>query len=244
MNGLMMTLASSDPLSHVLDHDLHWLTDNLQVTKHVLMLVVSALVCVAIFPMIAKKIAGGVPGGRAASLFEVVLIYIRDEMVKPFLGDDTQRFLPLIWTFFFVILFCNLLGLIPGSATATGNISVTAGLAVISLVTYHFVGVQRNGLIPYLKANLLVGPAYLKPCALAIRLFANMVGGHIMLAVILGFAGIISAENMLTGSVITVVSVLSSVMLTFLELLVAFIQAYIFAFLTTVFLSLALHPEH
>jgi F-type H+-transporting ATPase subunit a len=157
-----------------------------------------------------------------------------------------------------VILFCNLLGLIPGSATATGNISVTAGLAVISLVTYHFVGVQRNGLIPYLKANLLVGPAYLwplmipieigghiiKPCALAIRLFANMVGGHIMLAVILGFAGIISAENMLTGSVITVVSVLSSVMLTFLELLVAFIQAYIFAFLTTVFLSLALHPEH
>jgi F-type H+-transporting ATPase subunit a len=71
-----------------------------------------------------------------------------------------------------------------------------------------------------------------------------MVGGHIMLAVILGFAGIISAENMLTGSVITVVSVLSSVMLTFLELLVAFIQAYIFAFLTTVFLSLALHPEH
>ncbi|MBT5738629.1 MAG: F0F1 ATP synthase subunit A [Planctomycetes bacterium] len=258
MNGLMMTLASSDPLSHVLDHDLHWLTDNLQVTKHVLMLVVSALVCVAIFPMIAKKIAGGVPGGRTAGLFEVVLLYIRDEMVKPFLGDDTQRFLPLIWTFFFVILFCNLLGLIPGSATATGNISVTAGLAVISLVTYHFVGVQRNGLIPYLKANLLVGPAYLwplmipieigghiiKPCALAIRLFANMVGGHIMLAVILGFAGIISAENMLTGSVITVVSVLSSVMLTFLELLVAFIQAYIFAFLTTVFLSLALHPEH
>ena len=86
MNGLMMTLASSDPLSHVLDHDLHWLTDNLQVTKHVLMLFLSAFVCIAIFPMIAKKIAGGGPGGRAASLFEVVLLYIRDEMVKPFLG--------------------------------------------------------------------------------------------------------------------------------------------------------------
>ncbi|MGE4620288.1 MAG: F0F1 ATP synthase subunit A [Planctomycetota bacterium] len=258
MTGILVALAGSDPLGHVLDHDLHWLTENLEVTKHVVFLCLSAVICMIIFPMLAKKMAGGVPEGRFVGLFEVILLYVRDEMVKPFLGDDSDRFLPLIWTFFFFVLFCNLLGLVPGAATATGNISVTAGLAVISLVTYHFVGIQRNGFLPYMKANLLVGPAYLwplmipieigghiiKPCALAIRLFANMVGGHIMLAVILGFAGIISAENLLTGSVVTVVSVLSCVMLTFLEILVAFIQAYIFAFLTTVFLSLALHPEH
>lgn len=258
MNGFLVALAGSDPLSHVLDHELQWLTENLQVTKHVLMMLLAAVLCLILFPMVAKQLEGGVPRGRFAGLFEVILVYIRDEMVKPFLGDDTRRFIPLIWTFFFFVLFCNLLGLVPGSATATGNISVTAGLALISFVTYHFVGIQRNGLIKYLKANLLVGPAYLwplmvpiellghaiKPSALAIRLFANMVGGHIMLAVILGFAGILTAQDFLAGSAITVVSVVSCVLLTFLELLVAFIQAYIFAFLTTVFLSLAIHPEH
>ncbi len=259
MNGLILTLASSDPLGHVLDHDLMWLTSNMQITKHVLFLMLSAVLCMLIFPMVAGKITGGAASGsRFIGLFEVILIYIRDEMAKPFLGEDTRKFLPLIWTFFFLVLFCNVLGLIPGSATATGNINVTAGLALISFCVYHAVGIQRNGFIKYMKANLLVGPAYLwplmipiellghiiKPSALAIRLFANMVGGHIMLAVILGFAGIISAESLLMGTTITLISVVSCVALTFLELLVAFIQAYIFAFLTTVFLSLAIHPEH
>ena len=160
--------------------------------------------------------------------------------------------------FFFFVLFCNLLGLIPGAATATGNVNVTAGLALIALTTYHVVGIKRNGFVKYVKASLLVGPWWLwwmmipieilgqiiKPCALAIRLFANMVGGHMMLAVILGFTGILSAESYFLGTTITVISVLSCVLLMFLELLVAVIQAYIFAFLTTVFLSLAIHPEH
>ena len=177
---------------------------------------------------------------------------------EPFLGEDTRKFVPLIWTFFFFVLFCNLLGLIPGAATATGNVNVTAGLAVIALCTYHAVGIKRNGLVKYVKSSLLVGPWWLwwmmipieilgqiiRPCALAIRLFANMVGGHMMLAVILGFTGILSAESFFLGTTITVISVLSCVLLMFLELLVAAIQAYIFAFLTTVFLSLAIHPEH
>ena len=258
MTGFLVTLASSDPLGHVLDHDLYWLTENLQITRHVLFLVLAAALCLIVFPMVAKRIAGGAPGGRFTGLFEVILIYIRDQMVEPFLGDDTRKFVPLIWTFFFFVLFCNLLGLVPGSATATSNISVTAGLALIAFVTYHAVGVKRNGLIKYLKDTLLVGPVLLwpmmipieilsqiiRPCALAIRLFANMVGGHIMLAVILGFAGILSAESFFLGTTITVISLASCVLLMFLELLVAGIQAYIFAFLTTVFLSLAIHPEN
>ena len=164
MTEFLVTLAGSDPLGHVLDHDLHWLTSNLQVTKHVLMLMLSAVVCAMVFPLVASKIAGGAASGsRFVGLFEVILIYIRDEMVKPFLGEDTRKFLPLIWTFFFLVLFCNVLGLIPGSATATGNINVTAGLALISFCVYHFVGIRRNGFIKYVKANLLVGPAYLWP---------------------------------------------------------------------------------
>ncbi|MEE2883633.1 MAG: F0F1 ATP synthase subunit A [Planctomycetota bacterium] len=258
MTGLLVTLASSDPLTHVLNSDLAWLTDNLLITKHVLYLLLAATLCLLVFPMVAGKLAGGVPGGRFAGFFEVILIYIRDEMVEPFLGEDTRKFVPLIWTFFFFVLFCNLLGLIPGAATATGNVNVTAGLAVIALFTYHAVGIKRNGLVKYVKSSLLVGPWWLwwmmipieilgqiiRPCALAIRLFANMVGGHMMLAVILGFTGILSAESFFLGTTITVISVLSCVLLMFLELLVAAIQAYIFAFLTTVFLSLAIHPEH
>ncbi|HIA27174.1 MAG TPA: F0F1 ATP synthase subunit A [Planctomycetes bacterium] len=258
MTGFLVTLASSDPLGHVLDHDLHWLTENLQITQHVLYLSLAAALCLIIFPMVARQMQDGIPRGRGAGLVEVILIYIRDEMVQPFLGDDTRKFVPLIWTFFFFVLFCNLLGMIPGSATATSNISVTAGLALISFVVYHAVGIKRNGIIKYVKASLLVGPPMLwpmmipieilsqiiRPCALAIRLFANMVGGHLMLAVILGFAGILSAENFFLGTTITVISVASCILLTFLELLVAAIQAYIFAFLTTVFLSLAIHPEH
>ena len=258
MTGFLVTLASSDPLTHVLDHDLHWLTENLQITRHVLFLGLAAALCLMVFPMVAVRMAGGAPGGRFVGLFEVILVYIRDEMVQPFLGDDTRRFIPLIWTFFFFVLFCNLLGLIPGAATATGNVNVTAGLALIALSTYHVVGIKRNGFVKYVKASLLVGPWWLwwmmipieilgqiiKPCALAIRLFANMVGGHMMLAVILGFTGIFSTESYFLGTTITVISVLSCVLLMFLELLVAAIQAYIFAFLTTVFLSLAIHPEH
>ncbi|MEC9475804.1 MAG: F0F1 ATP synthase subunit A [Planctomycetota bacterium] len=258
MTGFLVILAGSDPLSHVLNSDLTWLTENLLITKHVLFMLLAAVLCVLVFPMVAGKMAGGATGGRFASLFEVVLLYIRDEMARPFLGEDTNKFIPLIWTFFFFVLFCNLLGLIPGSATATGNLNVTAGLAVIALVTYHVVGIKRNGLVKYLKASLLVGPWWLwwmmvpieilgqiiKPCALAIRLFANMVGGHMMLAVILGFTGILTAESLFLGTTITLISVVSCVLLMFLELLIAGIQAYIFAFLTTVFLSLAIHPDH
>jgi F-type H+-transporting ATPase subunit a len=263
MNGILVPLlpvlasAEHSPLDHVRDHDLAFLTESLGITKHVLMMLLAAALCLMIFPMVARRLASPRPG-RLAMLFEAILLFVRDEMARPFLGKDTEKFLPILWSFFFFILFCNLLGMIPGSATATGNISVTASLAAISLLIYHFFGIRENGLIHYAQANLLVGPWYLwplmvpieivghviKPCALAIRLFANMVGGHIMLAVVVSFTAVFTLDNWLLGGAIAAVAAGGAVFLNFLELLVAFIQAFIFTFLTTVFLSMALHPEH
>jgi len=241
----------------VRDHDLAFLTETLGITKHVLMMLVAGGLCLVIFPMVARRAALPHPG-RMATMFEALLLFVRDEMARPFLGKDTERFLPILWTFFFFILFCNLLGLIPGSATATGNISVTAALAAISFLIYHFFGIRENGLLHYLKANFLVGPPFLwilmaplellghaiKPAALTIRLFANMIGGHIMLAVVIGFTGVLTLDNLGIGIPVALVAAGGAIFLNFLELLVAFIQAFIFTFLTTVFLSMALHPEH
>jgi len=259
MISILLPLAAGGhgPLDHVRDHDLAFLTETLGITKHVLMMFVAGALCLVIFPMVARRAATTHPG-RVATMFEALLLFVRDEMARPFLGKDTERFLPIIWSFFFFILFCNLLGLIPGSATATGNISVTAALAGISFLIYHFFGIRENGLVHYLKANFLVGPPFLwplmaplellghaiKPAALMIRLFANMVGGHIMLAVVIGFTGVLTMENIFPGALIALVAAGGAIFLNLLELLVAFIQAFIFTFLTTVFLSMALHPDH
>jgi F-type H+-transporting ATPase subunit a len=242
---LLSVLASAEhgPLDHVRDHDLRGLTESLGITKHVLMMMLAAAICLCVFPMVARRLTSSRPG-RFAMLFEALLLFVRDEMARPFLGKDTDRFLPILWTFFFFILICNLLGMIPGSATATGNFSVTASLAAISLLIYHSFGIRENGLVHYLKANLLVGPWYLwwlmvpieilghiiKPCALAIR--------------VVSFTAVFTLDNWLLGGAIAAVSAGGAVFLNFLELLVAFIQAFIFTFLTTVFLSMALHPEH
>ncbi|MFQ5653472.1 MAG: F0F1 ATP synthase subunit A [Planctomycetota bacterium] len=258
MTPFLLPVASSDPLEHIFDHPLLKVGGMPVITMHVVMLWVAAALCLLLFPVIVRRIARDGTGGRLATFFEAILLFIRDEMARPFMGKDGDRFLPIIWTFFFFILFCNLLGMIPGSATATGNISVTAGLAAVSFVTYHSIGIAHNGFFGYLKANLLVGPPFLwplmiivelaghaiRPCALCIRLFANMVAGHTMLAVIIGFALALRWDNLLAGSGIALVSVVSAVLLNFLELLVAMIQAFIFTFLTTVFLSMAVHPEH
>lgn len=254
MNALLF-LAADNPLDHVVDHDLGL---PLGITKHVLFMLMASAGCIVMMTYVARQMANGEPGGRLAGVIEAILLFIRNEVVRPFMGKEGDKFLPIIWTIFFFVLFCNLIGLVPGSATATGNINVTAALALFAFFMYHFYGLRKNGLVHYLKANLLVGPAYLwwlmipieimghfiKPAALAIRLFANMVAGHTMLAVFMGFCLMLTAENILGGGLVAGVSVTAAVAIYFLEIFVAFLQAFVFAFLTTVFLSMALHPEH
>ena len=173
---------------------------------------------------------------------------------------DSDLFMPFIWTLFFFILFCNLLGMIPGGASPTGNINVTAVLALLTLTAVVTAGMRAMGVAGFFVSIVpkMDVPGWLKPAlwgmmfviellglcirhvVLAVRLFANMLAGHIVLAVILGFT--LQATGYVTY-LVTPASILGSVAISLLELFVAFLQAYIFTFLAALFIGSAAHPH-
>lgn len=201
-----------------------------------------------------------VPAG-GGNFLEAVCEYLRKEVVEPTLGPYTDRFIKFIWTLFFFVLANNLLGLVPFSSvsplvglhlggTATGNIWVTGTLATITFVMMVVNGIRLGGW--HYFAHFCPGPLWLAPLlvpieilglfakgfALAIRLFANMLAGHMMLAVLVGFilmAG--TAKGAGVGLLVAIPVVAGSVGITMLEILVAFLQAFIFAFLTSLFIG-------
>ncbi len=272
-------------------------------TKFMLLQVVAAVLTYVIFRGLARRIAGGkIAHGWFWNFWEMLAIYLRDELVRPVIGDPNHhnhavdhshehahpnaesahlnansivanavkshpadRFLPFIWSAFFFILFCNLLGALPWAGSATGNISMTAALAVVAFIATFFYGVQQNGpigfwthLVPKVDAPGLLKPIliallfvieviglFIKHIVLAVRLFANMMGGHTALAAILGFIALAVEYQFNSGlyAMVLTGSVLGQVGVWLLELLVAFIQAYVFVFLSTIFISMSLH-EH
>jgi F-type H+-transporting ATPase subunit a len=160
---------------------------------------------------------------------------------------------PLLSTMFFFILACNLLGLIPLFTTATGNITVTASLAIITFLTTQVMGMVKNGFLGYWKSMVphgipfpllfIIVPIeifgmFTKPFALAMRLFANMIAGHTVIFALLGL--IIALGSVLVSPF----AVGFAVFINLLEILVAFIQAYIFTMLSSLFIGMAMHPEH
>ena len=169
------------------------------------------------------------------------------------MGEAGRRYLPYLLTVFFFILFCNLLGLIPFAATATGNVSVTAALALMSLIMIQVGGIREHGLKHHLQNLIPPGlPVWLlpimipveimgqltKPFALCIRLFANMTAGHI---VILSFLSMIF---ILKSLFVSPISIFFALFISLLELFVAFLQAYIFTMLTSLFIGMSIHPQH
>lgn len=369
-------LASADPLDHVLPHKLHWQLGPFDVTNQMLMAVVAAALMLLIFPALFGRVRAEAPGG-ARNFFETILEFLRIEVFRPALKEHTDRFLPFLWTLFFFILFCNLLGQIPFGeiitlftgkqshlgGTATGTLTTTGALAVCAFLFIHFSGIVQvakslidgtyghhghheehssdgshgheaahdlehvrgealaadvpanfkaagdptrhyeddehvshqgdgvrqgdvhaqstgHGINP-LAAALLAVPLYfwnfaphpfkpapggspvgwladvpvwalllvlelvgavIKPFALMIRLFANMIAGHIVLAALILLIPVASgiAAQIGIGAPVTILSLLIRV----LELFVAFLQAYIFTFLTTLFIASAVAPEH
>lgn len=352
-------LAAHDPLDHVLPHRFgegvafwRWTIEaplnifkiephSTYFTNQMLMTIVAAVIMLLIFPMLGRRYAAmqvrdpasAVPKGFT-NLIEAMMQYIRNDVARPVLGDKTDRFMPFLWTMFFYILICNLLGMIPLDSivyflsgmrlrhiggTATANIMITAGLAFCSFVMIHYSGARQVYLdlvagtyghhghdaehgghshdhghggqsrvvrgdaaaVAVVKAPFLyiwnfaphvfapkgkAGPlamllwvadlvmwvillgleligAVIKPFALAIRLFANMVAGHVvlasLLALIFAFEGAV-AMNWGIG----VISALGCAALSLLELFVAFLQAYVFTFLTTLFIGASVAPEH
>lgn len=234
------------------------------VSNHAAMVVLSTAILAVGIPL-ATRSPRLVPRGLQ-NLIESVCVFLREELARPILGRHTDRYLGFLWTIFFFVLTLNLMAMVPiekvislftgrpshlGGA-ATANIWVTGALAVIVFVTTHFCGIREQGLVRYL-ANLappspgwllpLIYPlellgAFVRPFTLAIRLFANIVAGHMVLATILGLVFIFKNLG------VAAISVLACVALSFLELLVAFIQAYIFTFLSALYIGASISSEH
>ena len=210
-----------------------------------------------------------VPTGAANGL-EAVCEYLRKEVAEPALHEHTDRFIKYIWSVFFFVLTVNILGLLPIpvvsnlfhthlGGTATGNIWTTATLALVTMVMMVINGVRLGGKA-YL-AHFCPGPIWMAPLlvpveiigliakvfALAVRLFANMIAGHILLAVLLSFIMTAGAISTGLGLGVGLLVVSGSVAINFLELFVAFLQAFIFTFLTTLFIGMSVvlhHDDH
>jgi F-type H+-transporting ATPase subunit a len=222
------------------------------ITNHVVMIWIAAIFLILTFGISFRK-RSLVPGGFTA-LLEMLILFVRDEIAIPNLGkDDGKKFTPLIGTFFFFVLTCNLMGLIPLFTTPTGNINITAAMALITLGTGQIFGIVRHGFFGHFKALVPSGvPIALIPLmfvieimglmakhfALLMRLFANMVAGHIVifafLALIVIFKSFFAAPF----------SIGFAIFVNLLEILVGFIQAYVFTMLSTLFIGMSLHPEH
>jgi F-type H+-transporting ATPase subunit a len=234
-------------------------------TKYMVLELIAALLMLLIFIPLARRIATGrPPRGIFWNLFETVLVFLRDEVARPAIGShDGDRFLPLIWNLFFFVLFCNLLGILPWAGSPTGALTVTVALAGVTFCTVVGAGIAKFGplgfwrsLVPHMELPGVLGyllvPMILvieilglaiRHTVLAVRLLANIFAGHLVLAVIVGFIAWTAKVGLVLWVGVTVSSVLGAAALSTLELFVAFLQAYIFAFLSALFIGMAVHPH-
>lgn len=225
---------------------------DLSPTKHVVFLWIAAFILTVVARAATRKnLKSPVPKG-IGNLIEVFVVFIRDEIAIPTMGRDGISYMPYLLTTFFFILIMNLLGLVPYGATATGNVSVTGGLAIIAFIMIQAAAIKKQGLVRYL-AHLTGGVhwalwpimipieilgLFTKAFALCIRLYANMTGGHIVIVSLIGLI-------FLFGSIwIAPIPVVFAVGIKLLEIFVAFLQAYIFTMLTSLFMGLGMQAEH
>lgn len=237
-------------------------------TKHVVFMILAAFLVFVTMWYGSRQVAsrhreGKAPTGFGAAV-EALVLFVRNDIAIANIGHNGAKFSPYILTLFFFILYCNLLGLLPWGAAATGNIAVTAALALTAFITIEVSGFLALGPKGYLKTIVMVPPGMtgggavimaaimtpveligkiVKPFALTLRLFANMTAGHFVILVLLGLIFVFGTAPPLIRGVVTVGSISLTLFMMLLELLVAFLQAYIFALLTSVFIGLMQH-EH
>lgn len=287
--SLLIAAAGKTPSaeSHIQRHGLfgsEWFNN------HLFMSIVASTVAVLILVLVSKAMQprkeegakGYVTKSRLGGFFELILLYLRNETVKPLLHDKTDKYIGFLWSIFFFILFGNLMGMVPISAvggliggyewshlggTFTGNLNFTVAMAAVACLVWLFAGLKEGGMgyikhywviplkgQPVLLLPLLIvigigiagleilGNVLIKPFALCIRLVANMMAGHMVLGSIVIMSVTAFGAGSYAGSAIAFVG---SIAISFLELFVAFLQAYIFMFLTTIFISLGLpHDDH
>jgi F-type H+-transporting ATPase subunit a len=239
-------------------------------SKHLLFFVIAAALVILVAQLARRRYrAGGVPTGLAAAV-EILVLFIRDELAEKNIGHDGRKFTPLLCSFFFFILVAALLGLVPFpsyenghwawvSATSTGNLAVTLALATMSFLAQQYAGISKYGfgghfhnmvppglpawLLPIMIPVEILG-MFSKPFALMIRLFANMLAGHMVITTLLLLIPLMAQVSTFMGIAMTPVSIGLSLFIMLLEVLVAFIQAYIFTLLTSIFIGMYAHPAH
>ncbi len=228
------------------------------ITRNVAQMVLALALLVWIMIAIARKYSRGEGVTRAPSGFqnaiEPVITFVRDEVAKPNLGHKYRKYMPYLLTVFFFILINNLLGLIPGSANVVGNIAFTFVLGILSFLVIlfssnkHFWAHTFNPPVPTGVKPILVLVEFLsiftKPFALIIRLFANMLAGHIIIICLISLIFIFGGLSKVAGWSFAPLSVAFTVFIYFIEILVAFLQAYIFANLTAVFIGQSFEGSH
>ncbi len=225
---------------------------DLSITKPVIMMWLAGIILTLCLTLAFR--GGKLLKSKFAHLLEIYILFVRDEIVYPIMGEqDGRRLLPFFLTVFFFILAMNLFGMVPWGGTATGNVNVTAGLAIISFLVIQGMGIAKNGFGHHFKALLpsglptfvipimipveLVG-MFAKPFALCIRLFANMVAGH---AVILAFLGLIF---MAKSWLIAPLPLAGVVFISLMEVFIGHLQAFVFTMLTALFTGMTMKPSH
>jgi F-type H+-transporting ATPase subunit a len=241
---------------------------DLKLTKFMVLEVAVAILAAVIFIRLAGQIANGSrPRGRWWNLLETFLLFIRNEVARPAIGHDADKFLPFLWTMFFFILGCNLMGMVPWLGAPSGSLAVTGVLALATFLTVIGAGMAKMGPIGFwigqvphmelpLALSILLKPMIfcieimgllIKHFVLAIRLLANMFAGHIVLVVLIAFIGAVGGavhqyyHPLFVG--VSLASIFGATALSLLELFVAFLQAYIFTFLSALFIGMAVHPH-
>jgi F-type H+-transporting ATPase subunit a len=243
---------------------------DLKITKFMVLELVVVVVLILIFVPIAARMTGGKrPRGKFWNFFEAMLVYLRDNVARPAIAHDphhyheADKFLPFLWTMFFFVLGCNLVGMLPWSGTPTGALATTSALAILTFFVVLVAGMSNLGPVKFWLNHVppmdIPGPKpvgwlmkfiifcleimglLIKHFVLAVRLLANMFAGHLVLAVILAFIAKTAGELIWYG--VMPASILGGVALSLLELFVAFLQAYIFTFLSALFIGMGMH-EH
>jgi F-type H+-transporting ATPase subunit a len=238
------------------------------ISRFMVLEVAVAIVVTAVFVWLAGRMRSGErPRGRMWNLLETILLFLRDEVARPAIGKhEADKFVPLLWTIFLFVLGCNLAGMVPWAGTPTSDWSVTLTLAAVTFGTVIVFGSLKFGWLGFWLNQvpsmdlpgpmaLFIKPAifaieviglFIKHAVLSIRLLANMVAGHMVLVSILFLAFSHEAVEQLSSSTwlwggTAVAAVVGSALLSLLELFVAFLQAYIFTFLSALFIGAAVH---
>ena len=256
-------LAELNPLEEVVSKTLFTVEVagySIPFTNHMLMISVAAIVMMIVFPLVIKT-RKLVPSGFYNAI-ETICVFIREDVVRPFLKDKTDHYIAYLWTIFFFILTMNLLGLVPLNSiiwvfthknnnfygAPTANLFVTGALATFAFFLFHIAGIKQKGFKKYVKTfapkvPILMAPfmyfmelvsSFVRLFSLALRLFANILAGHILLGVLLGF--IVLFKNYMVASA----SIVTTTAMSLMEIFVAFLQAYIFTFLTAIYIGLAM----